>query len=207
MGSSAHVAQGDPLTPPKAIQAVGDLKPSFEEILKRTQRASASVAMRILGDAESVGDVLQDAYLNVFRSLERFRGDSKYETWVYRIVVNSALGHLRARNRITHRECSLEVCSPVVADVAREDPNEATAATVDLISLLDKVPNATRELLVMRYGMGYSVRMIAEATDQTEANVKVRLYRARKQLALLFAQEAALGGAEGANQGEALISW
>jgi RNA polymerase sigma-70 factor (ECF subfamily) len=188
------------------LQAVGDLKPSFEEILKMTQRASATLAMRILGDAESVGDVLQDAYLNVYRSLERFRGDSKYETWVYRIVVNSALGHLRARNRLTNRECSLEVCSPTVA-VSREDPNESTAAAVDLIALLDKVPESTRELLVMRYGMGYSVRMIADVSSQTEANVKVRLYRARKQLALLFAQEASVSSAEGANHGDPLISW
>lgn len=171
-----------------------------------TQRASAALAMRILGDAESVGDVLQDAYLNVYRSLERFRGDSKYETWVYRIVVNSALGHLRARNRLTNRECSLEVCSPTVV-VSREDPNESTAAAVDLIALLDKVPESTRELLVMRYGMGYSVRMIADVSSQTEANVKVRLYRARKQLALLFAQEASVSSAEGANHGDPLISW
>lgn len=207
MGPTSHVAQGDPLTAPKAMQAVGDLKPSFEEILKRTQRASAGVALRILGDAESVADVLQDAYLNVYRSLDRFRGESRYETWVYRIVVNSALGHLRARNRIIHRECSLEVCSTVEAEVRHDDPNETTAETVDLIALLDKVPNATRELLVMRYGMGYSVRMIADVTDQSEANVKVRLYRARKQLALMFAQEAALASAEGANDGEPLISW
>ncbi|WP_298336817.1 sigma-70 family RNA polymerase sigma factor [Ferrimicrobium sp.] len=207
MGSPSYPSQGDTLTAPKALQAVGDLKPSFEEILKRTQRASASLAMRILGDAESVGDVLQDAYLNVYRSLERFRGDSKCETWVYRIVVNSALGHLRARNRITHRECSLEVCSPIASEVSREDPNESTAAVVDLIALLDRVPLSTRELLVMRYGMGYSVRMIADATGQTESNVKVRLYRARKQLALLFAQEAANSATEGANDGDPLISW
>jgi RNA polymerase sigma factor (sigma-70 family) len=207
VGPTSHVTQGDPLTAPKAMQAVGDLKPSFEEILKRTQRASAGVALRILGDAESVADVLQDAYLNVYRSLDRFRGESRYETWVYRIVVNSALGHLRVRNRIIHRECSLEVCSPVEAEVRHEDPNETTAETVDLIALLDKVPHATRELLVMRYGMGYSVRMIADVTDQSEANVKVRLYRARKQLALMFAQEAALAGAEGVNDGEPLISW
>jgi len=173
---------------PRPVRGLQEIRPSFEEILRRTQKASSHLALRILGDHECVSDVLQEAYLNVYRSFERFRGESRYETWVYRIVVNAAIGHLRRRNRIARRELSIENTPPESAPV-QMDPSEATVGAVDLIALLATVPEPMRALLVMRYGLCYSVRQIAEETGQSEANVKVRLYRARKLLAERFERE------------------
>jgi len=191
---------------PRPVRGLQEIRPSFEEILRRTQKASSHLALRILGDHESVSDVLQEAYLNVYRSLERFRGESRYETWVYRIVVNAAVGHLRRRNHIAKRELFIEDAPPTSAPVEM-DPSDATARAVDLIALLATVPESSRALLVMRYGLCYSVRQIAEETGQSEANVKVRLYRARKLLAERFEREAYRPSDERTEAGPAKALW
>ncbi len=168
-----------------ARSIAGELKPSFEEILKKTHEASFRLAMKIIGDVDSVGDVLQDAYMNVFRSLERFRGESKYETWVYRIVLNAAMGHLRKKIRQRNLELPVDSLSAEPEDKSAASSFENRANTIDVIRLLALVPESTRELLVTRYIMGLSVREIAEHSGTSEATVKVRLYRARRRVAEL----------------------
>ena len=175
----------------KARAIAEELKPSFEEILRRTYSASSRLATRIVGDAEGAADVLQDAYLNVFRSFERFRGESKYETWVYRIVVNAAMGHLKRLNRQRTREVHVDIMKREPEDVAASSAVEDLAISVDLVKLLASLSEGDRSLLVMRYALGYSVRQISEECGTSESNVKVRLYRARKRLADLAGLELA----------------
>ena len=76
----------------------GDSK-AFEEVVRRTYRHVYTQAYRLVGDRQEAEDVAQDAYLRVFRSLAGFRGEAQFETWLYRIVANAALSHLRRRRR------------------------------------------------------------------------------------------------------------
>ncbi len=157
-------------------------RPNFDELLRKTYQASSRLALRIVGDAELVGDVLQDAYLNVYRGLERFREDARYETWVYRIVANASLGHLRKYISRKERECSIEE----LADNVGETPGaDSSLLAMDLVALLGRIPGEMRHVLLLRYGCGYSIRQIAMEDGLTEAAVKVRLYRARHRLAEL----------------------
>ncbi|MHB8189046.1 MAG: RNA polymerase sigma factor [Ferrimicrobium sp.] len=157
----------------------GQPRPSFDEILRRTYSASSRLALKIIGDAEGVADVLQEAYLSVFRGLERFRGDARYETWVYRIVANASMGHLRAHNRLRRRECSFEDVpqEPAVAPAV-----DASVDAIDLVALLAELPEQMREILLLRYGCGYSIRQIAGEISISESAVKVRLFRARHRV-------------------------
>ncbi len=179
------------MTSSKARAIAEELKPSFDEILRRTYAASTRLATRIVGDAEGVADVLQDAYLNVFRSFERFRGESKYETWVYRIVVNAAMGHLKRLNRQRSREVHVDIMKQEPEDIAASAAVEDLAIAVDLVKLLGLLSEGDRALLVMRYALGYSVRQISEECGTSEANIKVRLHRARRRLADLAGLELA----------------
>src|SRR3989442_4455649 len=72
---------------------------AFEEVVRKTYRHVYTQALRIVGDAREAEDVAQEAYLRVFRGLAAFRGDARFETWLYRIVANAALTHLRKRRR------------------------------------------------------------------------------------------------------------
>src|SRR2546428_11186403 len=73
---------------------------AFEEVVRRTHRHVYTQALRLVGDQQEAEDVAQEAYVRVFRGLSGFRGDAQFETWLYRIVANPALTHLRKRRRV-----------------------------------------------------------------------------------------------------------
>src|ERR671922_3072092 len=73
---------------------------AFEELVDRTHRQVYTLAYRLVGDRHEAEDVTQEAYLRVHRSLRGFRGDARFETWLYRIVANAAMSHLRRRGRV-----------------------------------------------------------------------------------------------------------
>src|SRR5206468_7105908 len=72
---------------------------AFEEVVRATHRQAYTQAVRLVGDRQDAEDVVQEAYLRVFRGLAGFRGDAQFETWLYRIVANAAINHLRRRGR------------------------------------------------------------------------------------------------------------
>src|SRR6266540_4202281 len=76
----------------------GDPK-AFEEVVRRTYRHVYTQALRLVGDRQDAEDVAQEAYLRVFRGLAGFREEAQFETWLYRIVANTAMSYLRRRGR------------------------------------------------------------------------------------------------------------
>src|SRR5712691_9300003 len=72
---------------------------AFEEVVRRTYRHVYTQAYRLVGDSQEAEDVAQEAYVRVFRGLAGFRGEAQFETWLYRIVANAAMTHLRKRRR------------------------------------------------------------------------------------------------------------
>src|SRR6266498_5247791 len=72
---------------------------AFEEVVRATHRQVYTQALRLVRDRQDAEDVAQEAYLRVFRGLAGFRGDAQFETWLYRIVANAAMSHLRKRRR------------------------------------------------------------------------------------------------------------
>ena len=81
-----------------ARAAAGD-EPAFEALVERHQHRAYALARRMVGSDSDAQDVLQEAFLSVHRKLASFRGDSRFSTWLYRVVTNAALMHLRARSR------------------------------------------------------------------------------------------------------------
>src|SRR4029078_5197116 len=72
---------------------------AFEQVVRSYGGRPLAVARRIVGSEEHARDVVQDAFMNAFRSLDRFEGNAKLSTWLHRIVVNAALMRLRTRKR------------------------------------------------------------------------------------------------------------
>ncbi len=153
---------------------------AFEEVVRTTYRQVYTQAFRLVGDRQEAEDVTQDAYLRVFRGLSGFRGDAQFETWLYRIVTNAALSHLRRRGRF----------GELLAEPDAELPEPAAGVSLDqeavdrdaVAQALEALPEGSRAMVVMKDVYGLSCLEIAEQVGISEGAVKVRLHRARKRL-------------------------
>jgi RNA polymerase sigma-70 factor, ECF subfamily len=155
---------------------------AFEELVELTGRQVYTLAYRLVGDRHEAEDVAQEAYLRVYRSLRSFRGDSRFETWLHRIVANTALNYMRSKARFGD-----------VADepdrilrLAESEPDEAVLDDVperdELAGALSRLPHAQRVAVVLKDVYGFTAGEIAERLGTTEGAVKLRLHRGRRNL-------------------------
>ncbi len=159
---------------------------AFEALVRATHVRVYNLALRIVGDRQEAEDVAQDAYLRMFRALEGFREEARFETWMYRIVTNSAFNMLRKRGRFG------EVVSDEDLDAPSHDgPADTTALRDEIDRALASLPAGQRVVIVLKDVYGLSCREIGEELGIEEGAVKVRLHRARKHL-----KEGRVGGDE-----------
>jgi RNA polymerase sigma-70 factor (ECF subfamily) len=140
-----------------------------------------SVALRYSGNPATAMDITQDVFVKLFAQVASFRGDSNFETWLYRLVVNRCLDQRRKLRRLV----------PLLGDVVRRfQVNERV--TADLIrsetraevrSAIARLPDELRIAVVLRYTQGLSYDEIAEAMNCAKGTVASRLNRAHKHLA------------------------
>jgi RNA polymerase sigma-70 factor, ECF subfamily len=171
----------------------GDPK-AFEEVVRRTYRHVYTQALRLVGDRHEAEDVAQEAYLRAFRGLPEFRGDARFETWLYRIVANAAVSHLRRRGRFGQLTADPEedLAADVEADSRREPSLEDQAVDRDALShALAELPVGLRIPVVLKDVYGMSCREIGEELGVSEGAVKVRLHRGRRRLKRAMFPEAA----------------
>jgi RNA polymerase sigma-70 factor, ECF subfamily len=159
---------------------------AFAELVERTHRQAFTLAYRLVGDRHEAEDVTQEAYLRVHRSLRTFRGESSVRTWLYRIVANTAMSHLRRRGRFG----DLGDETDLVTGVPEPAPEGAVIERDELRRALASLPDAQRIVVVMKDAYGFSCREIAEEMNVSEGAVKVRLHRARKRLKAFLYGEA-----------------
>lgn len=157
--------------------------PAFEELVRRTHAETFNLARRLVSDDEDAQDVVQEAYLRAFRSIKKFRGDSEFTTWLYRITANCAATHLGRRRR--HRHDELEEDAAVPDPQPDHDPTlvaDAALLRSQLETAIAELPPRLRAVVVLRdlYDMNHAE--IAEELDISESAAKVRLHRARRKL-------------------------
>jgi RNA polymerase sigma-70 factor (ECF subfamily) len=170
---------------------------AYEELVRTYSPRLLAVARRIVGNDEEARDVIQDAFLNAFRSLRNFHGDARLSTWLHRIVVNSALMKLRTRKR--KPEESIEPLLPAfLADGhyaekfsawgERADEALSRTETQELVrARIDELPESFRTVLVLRDIEGLDTEETARVLETTPNAVKIRLHRARAALRTLLA--------------------
>ena len=161
---------------------------AFEELVERTHRQAYTLAYRLVGDRQEAEDVVQEAYLRAFRSLRGFRGDARFETWLYRIVSNVAMSQLRRRGRFgdllprAPEESGLEEEARPTDDLLERD---------ELKRALASLPAGQRVVVVLKDVYGFSCQEIGDQIGVSEGAVKVRLHRARRRLKeILYGAEA-----------------
>ncbi len=133
------------------------------------------LAFRLVGD--DAEDVLQESYVSAFRAYPRFRGNSRFETWMYRIVYNTCLGHLRRR-----RPPLVEDPDPDLDFVAGNDTAGTATDRVDLATALDRLSPAHRAAVLLVDAEGLAFAEAAEVLGIPEGTLASRLGRARSRL-------------------------
>jgi RNA polymerase sigma-70 factor (ECF subfamily) len=151
---------------------------AFEELVERTHRQVYTLAYRLVGDRHEAEDVAQEAYLRAYRALPGFRGDSSFDTWLYRITANAAVTHLKRRGRFGDLAEDPDAMVDVPEAVPAADPVDRD----EIQRALAVLPVAGRAVLLMKDAYGFSIQEIADELGVSEGAVKVRLHRTRKRL-------------------------
>jgi RNA polymerase sigma-70 factor (ECF subfamily) len=172
--------------------AVDPTPAAFERLMRQYNQRLFRVARSIVRDDADAEDALQDAYVQAYRKLGDFRGESELSTWLTRIVINQALMRVRKQTRdrvIVPFPSSVNADGTVreldVPDTHAESPSDA-AARGEVRRLLerriDELPEAFRVVFVMREIEEMTARETADALGIPEATVRTRLFRARALL-------------------------
>jgi RNA polymerase sigma-70 factor, ECF subfamily len=172
---------------------------AFETLMRRHNARLFRVARAILKDDGEAEDALQDAYLDAYRRIGDFRGDSQLATWLTRIVINQALMRLRRqkRDRVVvpfgvRRGTDRELPELDMADDKSESPTDATmrAEVRRMIERrIDELPVAFRTVFVMREVEDMTVDETAACLSIPAATVRTRLFRARALLREALARD------------------
>jgi RNA polymerase sigma-70 factor (ECF subfamily) len=162
----------------------GDLA-AFEDLVRAHQADVYRLALHFVRDAPTAEDVTQEAFVHAYRSLRRFRGGSKFSTWLFRITRNCAIDAIRRRERRKAYEHAAER-----TEVSVEEPSLRVA----LEDAIDSLPPELREPFVLIEVFGLSYDEAAAVLRAPTGTLKSRMHRARRALM------DALGGEERAGE-------
>lgn len=154
---------------------------AFRTIVEKYKNVSLSLACSILKNEEDAEDVLQDAFLKVFKNIDRFRFDSLFSTWLYRIVVNTCLKAKEKRKDNLHTEISQNSLNQAEQKGALEPLLENERKDYIAKALNQMKPDEAL-LLRLYYLCDLSIGDIKNVTGFSESNIKVLLHRGRKNM-------------------------
>lgn len=152
---------------------------AFAHFVESYQDMAITIAYRICGNMQDAEDVVQDSFVKAYKNLRSFRLDSKFSTWFYRIVYNTAVTSTKSQMWLTSRESPLDEGFQVGTD-SLEKQIEETERDEIVAEIMEKLPKGDALLLTLYYLEDNPVKEIAKITGLNESNVKVKLFRARK---------------------------
>jgi RNA polymerase sigma-70 factor (ECF subfamily) len=147
---------------------------AFERLVDRHQHRLYTLAARVLGSPDDAADAVQEAFLRAWLRLDRFRGDARFSTWLYRICVNAA-HDLRERR-------GAEPVDEADATADPRDPFVERELAGELQRALEALEEPYRTAVVLADVLGCSYAEVAEITGVAEGTVKSRVFRARTEL-------------------------
>ena len=158
---------------------------AFATLFHRHKKRAYSLCLRMTGNMAEAEDLTQDAFIQVFRKLGTFRGDSAFSTWLYRVVVNTVLMRMRSRSL---RQVSLDEpiqmeSSMVPRDVSCDDRSLRGAVDrMALVRAIQKLPPGCRTVFVLHEIEGYEHHEIAHKLRCSVGNSKSQLHKARLKI-------------------------
>lgn len=177
------------------IQAVlkGD-SDSFEQLVLENQNGVYNLAYKMTSNESDALDISQEVFIKAYTNLSRFRGDSRFSVWLYRLTYNACIDLLRRKKRVSvtsltvndqedDAPCEFDIPDIKYSPETQYERKETRKAVRDAVMSL---PEQHRQVVIMREYSDMSYEEIARALHLTEGTVKSRLSRARQRLAKIL---------------------
>ncbi len=164
-------------------------KQAFDLLVRKYQQKIMNVIMRYVHDPDEAQDIAQEAFVKAYRALPKFRGDSAFYTWLYRIAINTAKNMLVSRGRRPPgSDVEVEVAEQLDAGARLKDQatpesyihEEEVLRTIK--KAMDDLPEDLRTAIMLRELDGMSYEEIAEAMSCPIGTVRSRIFRAREAI-------------------------
>lgn len=150
---------------------------AFEALYREHVDRVYGLCLRMTGNVGEAEDCAQEAFIQAWKKLDKFRGDSAFGTWMHRIAVNAVLGRIRKSKREQDRiQAVADTASP---PVSMGDSGELR----DLSDAIDRLPEGARHVFVLNAVYGYSHEESSEMLGVAVGTTKAQLHRARRLLA------------------------
>jgi RNA polymerase sigma-70 factor (ECF subfamily) len=163
------------------------------ELFEQTKNDVHRILVATVGYDSELDDMLQTAFLEIFRSLNRFKGDSKFTTWMYRLVVNVALQYVRRRRTRPMGQSLDDMVYDPPSPAANPGEHSEQREQVRIVrEILDELPAKKRLVFILHDIEGHSPEEIAQIVGVSRFTVKSRLFYARKDFARKLRQRAIL---------------
>ena len=169
---------------------------SFELLIRGCSTKAYNTALRFMRNEQDAADALQESLIKVFRHMDKFKGECRFDTWVYRIVVNTCNDMLR--KTIPAKETESLNKSDQEGEWLIEIPDSAPAPEAiletketagQILSCLNRMTAEHREVIVLRDIQGFSYEEIGEILSCSEGTVKSRINRARQRLKSMLTEQ------------------
>jgi RNA polymerase sigma-70 factor (ECF subfamily) len=160
---------------------------AFDEIYSRHKGFAYSVALRMTGNQADAEDLMQDAFVSVFRHVGSFRGDASFTTWLYRLVTNQVNMHFRYRSARPEIQASEAEVPEQRPSGSRMDPAEQLTDRLAIQKALRMLPPGYRSAFILYDIEGYKHDEVARFTGHTVGTSKSQLHKARAGLRVMLA--------------------
>ncbi|WP_245903962.1 RNA polymerase sigma factor [Dysgonomonas alginatilytica] len=153
---------------------------AFVHIVRRYQRMVYTIVSKIVTNTEDAEDITQEIFIKIYQSLSKFRGDSEFSTWIYRIAYNTAITEVRKTKRefISFDDMAEKLPDAEISDSLDELNTEERLEYLDIV--IKRLNPEDALLITLFYLNNHSVQDISTISNLSQANVKVKLYRIRK---------------------------
>jgi RNA polymerase sigma-70 factor (ECF subfamily) len=156
---------------------------AFCLLVSSHRRSMYSLALRLCGNHHDAEDLSQEVFLNAYRALDRFRGDSSFHTWLRRITVNSFLNHKRKKELLRATDIDEEKGFPI----ARSDRTAFNNVMVQqVLQYLEEFPARQRLMFVMKHQEGLTYEEVADYCGTSVGTVKQTVFRVVEKLRQKF---------------------
>lgn len=150
---------------------------AFAELYRLHVGKVYGLCLRMTGNASEAEDCTQEAFIQAWRMLDRFRGDSAFSTWMHRVAVNTVLGRMRKERREQDR-------LRAVGDMQVQEQTSGDSSNMeDLQQAVDQLPSGARHVFVLHAVYGYSHEETGDMLGIASGTSKAQLHRAKRLLA------------------------
>ena len=165
------------------VQIVAGNSNSFSYIVDRHKNKAYNLAFRICGNHEEAEELAQDSFVKAYRSLGGFKMKSSFATWLYRIVYNTAISHVRIKKKgiLSLEDFPADATDFIGTNTSEEEADREYRSSLVNFAL-QKITEEERGLISLYYYDDMSTDEISDITGISKSNIKVKLFRARQKM-------------------------